>query len=160
MEEEFKYLVRVARNDLDGNKKVIYGITKIDGVGRRVGRIVCELAGIDPMKKTGYLSDKEVESLEKVVENISQQDIPSWLLNRQKDYRSGKDMHLTTSDLIIGLRDDLNLMKMIRCYRGIRHERGLPVRGQRTKSCFRKGATVGVSRKKVVQAAKEKKKEK
>ncbi|MFQ5975190.1 MAG: 30S ribosomal protein S13 [Candidatus Hydrothermarchaeales archaeon] len=159
MEEDFKYLVRVAGNDLDGNKKAMYGITKIDGIGNRVGRIACELAGIDPKKKVGYLSDKEVEKLEKVVENFSQQGVPSWLLNRRKDYHTGKDLHLITSDLIMGLRDDLNLLKKIRSYRGIRHERGLPVRGQRTKSCFRGGATVGVSRKKVVaQARKEKEK--
>ncbi len=154
MEEEFRYLVRVAGNDLDGNKKAIYAITKIDGIGKRVGRIACEMAGVNLEKKIGYLSDKDVQKLEKVVESFSQQTVPSWILNRQKDYRSGKDEHLTSSDLILGLRNDLNLLRMIRCYRGIRHERGLPVRGQRTKSCFRKGASVGVSRKKIVQAQK------
>ncbi|MFQ5800538.1 MAG: 30S ribosomal protein S13 [Candidatus Hydrothermarchaeales archaeon] len=158
MEEEFKYLVRVAGSDLDGNKKAMYGVTKIDGIGMRVARIACELAGVDPEKKIGYLSDKEVTNLEKVVENFSQQGVPPWLLNRRKDYHTGKDLHLITSDLMMGLRDDLNLLKKIRCYRGIRHERGLPVRGQRTKSCFRKGATVGVSRKKVIQRMKEKEK--
>lgn len=154
MEEEFRYLVRVAGNDLDGNKKAIYAITKIDGIGKRVGRIACEMAGVNLEKKIGYLSDKEIQNLEKVVESFSQQTVPSWILNRQKDYRSGKDEHLTASDLILGLRNDLNLLRMIRCYRGIRHERGLPVRGQRTKSCFRKGASVGVSRKKIAQAQK------
>jgi len=154
LEEEFKYLVRVAGNDLDGNKKAIYAITKIDGIGKRVGRIACEMAGVNLEKKIGYLSDKDVQKLEKVVESFSQQTVPSWVLNRQKDYRSGKNEHLTSSDLILGLRNDLNLLRMIRCYRGIRHERGLPVRGQRTKSCFRKGASVGVSRKKVIQAQK------
>ncbi len=154
MEEEFRYLVRVAGNDLDGNKKAIYAVTKIDGIGKRVGRIACEMAGVNLEKKIGYLSDKEIQNLEKVVESFSQQTVPSWILNRQKDYRSGKDEHLTSSDLILGLRNDLNLLRMIRCYRGIRHERGLPVRGQRTKSCFRKGASVGVSRKKIIQAQK------
>ncbi len=154
LEEEFKYLVRVAGNDLDGNKKAVYAVTKIDGIGKRVGRIACEMAGVNLEKKIGYLSDKDVQKLEKVVESFSSQSVPSWVLNRQKDYRSGKDEHLTSSDLILGLRNDLNLLRMIRCYRGIRHERGLPVRGQRTKSCFRKGASVGVSRKKIIQAQK------
>ena len=158
MEEEFKYLVRVAGNDLDGNKKAMYGVTKIDGIGRRLGKILCELAKVNPQKKIGYFTDKETKDLETVVENISQQGMPSWLLNRQKDFRTGEDKHLITSDLIMGLRDDLNLLKMIRCYRGIRHERGLPVRGQRTKSSFRKGATVGVSRRKIIQASKAKEK--
>jgi small subunit ribosomal protein S13 len=149
--------VRVAGNDLDGNKKAMYAVTKIKGIGRRVGRIACELAGIDPHKKVGYLSDKETKDLEKVIENFSEQNTPSWLLNRKRDYNSGKDMHLITSELLMSLREDVNRLKKIRSYRGIRHERGLPVRGQRTKSSFRKGTTVGVSRKKMAQARKESK---
>ncbi|HML26809.1 MAG TPA: 30S ribosomal protein S13, partial [Methanomethylovorans sp.] len=46
------------------------------------------------------------------------------------------------------LREDLNTLKKIRCYRGIRPERGLKVRGQRTKSTGRRGSTIGVSKKK------------
>ncbi|MFQ6136453.1 MAG: 30S ribosomal protein S13 [Candidatus Hydrothermarchaeales archaeon] len=157
MEEEFKYLVRVAGNDLDGNKKAMYAVTKIKGIGRRLGRIACELAGIDPHKKAGYLSDKEAKDLEKVIENFSEQNTPSWLLNRKRDYNSGKDMHLITSELLMSLREDVNRLKKIRSYRGIRHERGLPVRGQRTKSSFRKGTTVGVSRRKMAQVRKESK---
>jgi small subunit ribosomal protein S13 len=53
----------------------------------------------------------------------------------------------------MALREDLNRLRKTRSYRGIRHELGLPVRGQRTKSSFRTGRTIGVSRKK----AKEKK---
>ena len=50
------------------------------------------------------------------------------------------------SDLDMRLRDDLNRMRKTRSYKGRRHEFGLPVRGQRTKSTFRKGSSVGVSR--------------
>ncbi|MDP6459896.1 MAG: 30S ribosomal protein S13, partial [Candidatus Hydrothermarchaeota archaeon] len=85
--------------------------------------------------------------------------LPAWLLNRRKDYASGKDIHVTGSELAISLREDLNRLKKIRSYRGIRHERGLPVRGQRTRTSFRRGASVGVTRKKIVQAHKEGRKE-
>jgi len=49
-------------------------------------------------------------------------------------------------DLEIVLKDDLNRLKMIRCYRGVRHETGHKVRGQRTRSNGRKGLTLGVSK--------------
>ena len=50
-------------------------------------------------------------------------------------------------DLSMTLREDLDLMKKMRSYKGIRHERGLRVRGQKTRSTGRTGAIVGVSRK-------------
>ena len=51
-------------------------------------------------------------------------------------------------DLEVSLKDDINRMKMIRSYKGVRHETGQKVRGQRTKSTGRTGATVGVKKKK------------
>jgi len=70
------------------------------------------------------------------------------MLNRQKDYYSGAAKQLLGSDLNMAIDDDINRMRKIRCYRGIRHETGQKVRGQRTKSTGRRGSTVGVSRKK------------
>jgi small subunit ribosomal protein S13 len=60
---------------------------------------------------------------------------------------TGKDVHVVGSKLAISLREDVNTLRKIRAYRGIRHESGLPVRGQRTKSSFRTGGTLGVRRK-------------
>ena len=57
------------------------------------------------------------------------------------------------------LRDDINVMKKIRSYRGIRHERGLPVRGQRTRAHGRVGLALGVSRREAREASKEASKE-
>lgn len=156
-EEEFRYIVRIAGTDVDGNKKVGYGITKIRGIGQRVGRIICGLAGVDPNKKVGHLTEKESEELEKIVTTFQEREVPSWLLNRPKDPKTGRNYHLITSDLAISLREDTGRMRKIRSYRGIRHERGLPVRGQRTRTSFRRGITVGVSRKAKAEAAKAKK---
>lgn len=150
--DDFKYIVRVSGTDLDGNKKVPYGLTKIKGIGRRTVDIVCGLADVDPRKKIGYLTDKEVKRLSETIDRYQDQDIPQWLFNRRKDYSTGKNLHHMGSDLVMGFRDDVNLLRKIRSYRGIRHELGLPVRGQRTRTCFRKGLSVGVSRKKIAQS--------
>ncbi|MDD5186755.1 MAG: 30S ribosomal protein S13, partial [Methanoregula sp.] len=60
----------------------------------------------------------------------------------------GESKHLLGSDLTLIQDEDVNMMRKIRCYRGIRHETGQKVRGQRTKSTGRTGMTVGVKKKK------------
>ena len=62
-------------------------------------------------------------------------------------------MHIVGVDLDISLKDDMNRMKMIRCYKGVRHEGGQKVRGQRTRSNGRTGLTLGVMRQKLQQQA-------
>jgi len=69
------------------------------------------------------------------------------MFNHRKDYETGNDIHLTGSEIDMRLRDEINIMKKIRSYRGIRHERGLRARGQRTRSNNRSGLTLGVSKK-------------
>ncbi len=71
---------------------------------------------------------------------------PKWMLNHRKDYETGEDIHLIGSDIDMRLRDEINIMKKIRSYKGIRHERGLPARGQRTRANNRSGLTLGVSK--------------
>jgi small subunit ribosomal protein S13 len=102
--------------------------------------------GLDLNQKIGYLSDDQITEVEKGMRNPEKLNIPDWMLNRRNDYETGKTSHLIESDLMMRLRDDLNRMKKIRSYKGRRHEVGLPVRGQRTKSTFRKGSSVGVRR--------------
>jgi len=72
--------------------------------------------------------------------------VPKWMVNRPVDVYSGEPKHLYGSDLTLSKEDDINLMKKMRCYRGIRHEGGLKVRGQRTKATGRFGKIVGVSK--------------
>ncbi|HNT73065.1 MAG TPA: 30S ribosomal protein S13, partial [Methanothrix sp.] len=61
---------------------------------------------------------------------------------------TGEDRHVMGTDLVMALREEMDIIRKTRSYRGIRHERGLRVRGQKTRSTGRRGATVGVSRKK------------
>jgi len=144
---DFKYIVRIANTDLDGNKKVIHALTGIKGIGLHMGTVIADAAGIDRNKKIGNLTDKEIEKLQEIISNLSKY-VPGWLVNRRKDYATGEDIHVIGADLPMILRNDINRLKKIRSYRGIRHELGLPVRGQRTRSNGRTGLALGVSRKK------------
>ena len=67
------------------------------------------------------------------------------MANRPKDVYTGETKHLFGPDVMLQKDEDVNLMRKIRCYKGIRHETGQKVRGQRTKSTGRTGTTVGVS---------------
>jgi len=69
---------------------------------------------------------------------------PSWMVNREKDRRTGEDMHIVGTDLEITREEDINRMQKISSYKGIRHRKGKKVRGQRTKSTGRTGGEVAV----------------
>jgi len=146
-DENFNFIVRIANSDIDGQKRTVVGIQSIKGVGKRVSQIVVKKANIDPTAKIGSLPDDKVKELEKLVLTYVEY-VPSWVINRQLDHETGADMHLFGNDLELIQKDDINRMKMIRCYRGVRHETRHKVRGQRTRSNGRKGLTMGVSKKK------------
>ncbi len=146
MEEEFKHLVRIARKDINGNKTIENALADVKGVGKAFSRAIGTAMNLDLNQKIGYLSDDEINKIEETIKNPKSVKVTDWMLNRRNDYESGKTGHLIESDLMMSLREDLNRMKKTRSYKGRRHEVGLPVRGQRTKSTFRKGSSVGVRR--------------
>jgi small subunit ribosomal protein S13 len=145
-DEDFNFIVRIANSDIDGLKRTVIGIQQIKGVGKRVAQIVVKKAGVDPSVKIGSLSDEDVAKLEQLITTYVEY-APEWAINRQLDYETGSDMHLIGNELELTKKDDINRMKMIRCYRGIRHETHHKVRGQRTRSNGRHGLTMGVSKK-------------
>lgn len=145
--DDFKYIVRIANTDMDGKKPAITALASIVGVGDRLAQYAVKQIGYPPNKKIGHITDEETERLAKIISELATT-LPEWMLNRQKDWESGDDMHLVSTELSIIQRDDVNRMRMIRCYRGVRHEEGHKVRGQRTRSNGRKGLTLGVSKKK------------
>ena len=146
-DEDFNFIVRIANSDIDGQKRTVIGIQQIQGVGKRVAQVVVKKAGVDPSVKIGSLSDEDVKKIEELITTYVEY-APEWAINRQLDYETGADMHLIGNDLELTQKDDINRMKMIRCYRGIRHETHHKVRGQRTRSNGRHGLTMGVSKKK------------
>ncbi|MEM2839326.1 MAG: 30S ribosomal protein S13 [Thermoplasmata archaeon] len=158
--DNFKFIVRMVNTDINGELSVLLGLTKIRGIGLRAAQTITKLTGIPPNTMIGSLEDAQIAKLEETVTGLVEL-VPGWMVNRQHDWESGDDMHLVGVDVDVFRRDDINRMKMIRCYKGIRHERGQKVRGQRTKSNGRTGLQVGVIRQKLAPAeAGEKKEEK
>lgn len=153
-------IIRVAGTDLDGNKQLPIALKKIRGVGYNFARAIVKAAGFDHKKKLAELDEKEIKKIEQVIQDPVKAGIPAWLVNRQKDLASGKNIHVTGPELPLSIRADIELMRKIRAYKGIRHEMGLTVRGQRTRTAGRKGVRVGVVRKKVMPAKAEKKEKK
>lgn len=147
VDPDFKYIVRIASVDLDGEKPAFLALAGMKGIGDRLSECILNDAGYPKEKKLGDITDEEIKKLEDAVLAF-QTKAPHWILNRQKDYGSGEDLHLVGMELKMTLEEDLNRMKKIRCYRGIRHESGKKVRGQKTRSNGRKGLTLGVSKKK------------
>lgn len=150
VDENFRYIVRIMNSDIDGNKSLMMGIQNVKGVGPRVAAVVARRTGIKPTEKMGNLTEAQTEQIEKIVASYPEF-APHWAVNRQNDFETGDDMHVFGVDLDVSRKDDINRMKMIRCYKGVRHEQGQKVRGQRTRSNGRTGLTMGVSRQKVQQ---------
>ena len=144
--DDFKYIVRIANTDIDGEKTLVRGLTSIKGIGMHMSVLVTDLTGLNRNMKIGDLTDAQVEKIKEALDNVNK-NAPGWMLNHRKDYETGEDVHLIGSEIDMRLRDEINIMKKIRSYKGIRHERGLPVRGQRTRANSRKGLALGVSKK-------------
>lgn len=154
----FKYIVRIANSDLDGRHPVEIALAAVKGIGIRSAGVVADLSGIKRNERIGNLEDAQVQQLETLVRGFADS-VPPWLINRSKDHETGANLHIVSTDVEIKLRDDLNRMKKIRSYKGVRHEDGQKVRGQRTRANGRTGLTMGVQRKAVQQAAAGKKEE-
>ncbi|TRO45778.1 30S ribosomal protein S13 [Candidatus Bathyarchaeota archaeon] len=151
MSREFNYIVRLHGTNIDGTKMVPYALTEIKGVGIRLARAIVKQLGLDATERLGSLSDADVKRLENAIDEPASVGLPSWMLNRQKDPMTGDDLHVLSSDLDLRNKDDIDLMRETRSWKGERHARGLKVRGQRTKTTGRTGRSVGVSRARVRQ---------
>ena len=147
--ENYRHLVRVASTDLIGEKCLLYALTKIKGIGIIYSNAILSVSGIPKDKKAGVLTDQEVATLNDIISNPEKYKLPSWLFNRRNDYETGEDGHIITSDLTFTKDNDIKRLKKIKSNRGMRHAWSLPLRGQRTKSNFRrsKGKVAAVKRK-------------
>ena len=147
---EFRHIVRIADTDLKGEKAILFAMKKIKGVDVMYANMALSIAGVDKTRKAGELMESEVKKIEDTLKNPEKHKVPQWLLNRRKDYESGADKHLFSAELDFEKDNDIKRMKKNKTYKGFRHQWGLTVRGQRTKSNFRKnkGKGLGVKRKK------------
>jgi len=123
-------MARIAGVDLPDNKKLEIGLTYLFGIGRTNVYDLMKVANVEPTKKVKDLTEEEVGRLQKALDT----------------FKVEGDLHQEISSNIRRLED-------IGAYRGLRHRKGLPVRGQRTKSNSRtkkgKRKTVGTVRKEV-----------
>lgn len=147
MSKEFNYIVRLHGSNLDGTKLIPYALCDIRGVGIRFAKTVVKRLGLDQFERLGALSDADIRRLQDVLDNPAGSGIPTWMLNRRKDMYTGNDIHILTSDLALREKEDVDIMRETRSWKGERHARGLKVRGQKTKTTARKGRSIGVSRK-------------
>ena len=155
---DFRYIIRIANTDLDGKRSFVYGLSGVKGIGTRLAEVIADVVEVPRTERLGNLNDAKVQEIEQVLGQLVEY-VPPWIMNRQNDWETGEDTHAFGSGVDLRLRDDINLMKKIRCYKGIRHEQGQKVRGQRTRSNGRTGLTVGVVKKAAIAAAAEKAKE-
>jgi small subunit ribosomal protein S13 len=98
--------------DIPSDKKTVYSLQYLYGVGPQIARELCHKAGVDPLSQARDLHEDELARLAALMD---------------KDYVVEGQLRRQLSQNISRLRD-------INCYRGIRHRRGLPVRGQRTRT--------------------------
>jgi len=123
-------MARIAGRDLPPNKRIEVALTYIYGIGLSRSRKILEATGVDPDKRVKDLTEKEIELLRKEIE--------------------GK--YKVEGTLRAEIRDNIKRLIAIRCWRGLRHEAGLPVRGQRTRTNARtrkgpRGAQIGKRKK-------------
>jgi small subunit ribosomal protein S13 len=133
-------------NDIPGAKKVIVGLTQIKGIGYNFATAILDTLKINTNTNIGFLSESDVQSIEKLITNPIAGNFPAWFLNRRKDIETGANIHLLTSDIPFTLRNDIERERITSSWRGYRHLYGLKVRGQRTRTTGRKGGAVGVAK--------------
>lgn len=123
-------MARISGVDLPREKRVVIGLTYIYGIGRSRAEEILENTNIDPSTRVRDLTDDEVSKLREYIDNNI----------------------MVEGDLRREVTQNIKRLMEIGCYRGLRHRRGLPVRGQRTKTNARtrKGRkrSVGIRRKK------------
>ncbi|MEX2689394.1 MAG: 30S ribosomal protein S13 [Candidatus Njordarchaeum guaymaensis] len=135
----YRDLVRIASIDIRGDQPILFALSRIKGVGHNLARVILRRANIPNDKLVGFLNEEEIEKIEKILSDPVSYGIPAWMLNRQRDLDTGKDLHYIGSDLILRTRRDIEIMIRMKCWKGVRHSLGLKVRGQKTRTTGRKG---------------------
>jgi len=121
---------RILGVDIPNNKKVPYSLAAIYGIGLHLAQLICEKTGIDPDKRAFQLSEEELGRMSAFIEST----------------------YVIEGNLRREIQSNVQRFKEIGCYRGFRHARSLPCRGQRTRtnSRTRKGKKKTVANKKIL----------
>ncbi len=138
-------MLRILSTDIEGRMTIYSGLTKIKGISWGFSNALCHVLKLEKTRKMGSLTQKEIDS---ITAFIADPKVHSYMLNREKDFTTGEDQHIVGSTLELKKEFDIKRLKGIKSYRGFRHMLGLPSRGQRTKSNFRKNRKKGAGIKK------------
>jgi len=133
-------IIRILSEDIEGRMTLYSGLAKIKGISWSFSNAICKKLKMDKRRKIGSLKDEEIKV---IIDFIKNPDVPEHVLNRRKDFDTGENRHLTGTDLELRKEFDIKRLKKIKSYRGIRHSAGLPLRGQRTRSNFRRNRAKG-----------------
>jgi small subunit ribosomal protein S13 len=144
--QEYRHIVRIVGKDIPGDKKLSVGLTHIKGIGYNFANALIGVLNLNPNSNIGFLTESQVGEIEKLLKDPASINFPSWIYNRRKDVETGANLHLITSDVAFTVRNDIEREKLSNSWRGFRHTYGLKVRGQRTRTTGRKGASVGVKK--------------
>lgn len=122
-------MARIAGVNIPTNKRVLIALTYIHGIGAHFAKQICDKVGIPPERRVNQLSDAEVIRIREAIDH---------------DYR-------VEGDLRRGVAINIKRLMDLGCYRGLRHRKGLPVRGQRThtNARTRKGPAKAIAGKKI-----------
>src|SRR3989344_3011051 len=137
-QEKAKYeerIVRILSKDIEGRMTIYAGLTKVKGISWALSNAICMILKIDKKRKIGSLNNEEIKKISDFMKNPK---ILGFLFNRKNDFETGENRHVIGADLELRREFDIKRLKKIKSYRGLRHSVGQPVRGQRTKSHFRK----------------------
>ncbi len=123
-------MARIVGIDIPRNKKIVFSLCYIHGIGTTTALKICEMAKVDQEKRVQDLSEKQVSSIREVISSLE--------INVEGELRSFNAMNIKR-------------LKDVGAYKGLRHRRGLPANGQRTKTNARtrkgKKRTIGLGKK-------------
>ena len=123
-------MARIVGVDIPRNKKIVFSLRYIHGIGTATALKICEMAKVDKEKRVQELSEKQISSIREIISSLE--------INVEGELRSFNAMNIKR-------------LKDVGAYRGLRHRRGLPANGQRTKTNARtrkgKKRTIGLGKK-------------
>ncbi|MFW6285546.1 MAG: 30S ribosomal protein S13 [Nanoarchaeota archaeon] len=130
--------IRIINTDIKGTYSLLYGFTQIKGVNVMLSNALCNVLKFDKTRKIYTLTDEEVEKIESFLSNPKKVGIPTWLLNNRKELETGEDLHYVSKDIDFLLLQNTRRFAKLKTYKSQRRKAGVTLRGQRTKSNFRK----------------------
>ena len=123
-------MARIVGVDIPRNKKIVFSLCYIHGIGTTTALKICEMAKVDKEKRVQDLSEKQISSIREIISSLE--------INVEGELRSFNAMNIKR-------------LKDVGAYKGLRHRRGLPANGQRTKTNARtrkgKKRTIGLGKK-------------